>query len=194
MKIPMCYTQPPRGYWLGAAALALCCLAGALSKPQLSRAQLIDQAAPRPGPAIGRTAVAFNLQTLDGASIALESFRGKPLVINFFASWCDPCREEMPLIKELATAGAKQGFSVLGIAVEDSRAAMTEYRQEAKLIFPIALDLNSTVKRAYRIFGPPATFFIDKQGIIRDMVFGPITRERALDALKRAGASGKNFK
>jgi len=101
----------------------------------LGRAQLIYQAAPAPGPAIGRTATAFDLQTLDGTSITLDSFRGKPLVMNFFASWCDPCREEMPLINELASVGAKQGFSVLGIAVEDSRAAMTEYRQEAKLIF-----------------------------------------------------------
>ena len=50
---------------------------------------------------------------------------------------------------------------MLGIAVEDSRAAVTEYARESKLLFPIALDLNSTVKRSYRIFGPPATFFID---------------------------------
>jgi cytochrome c biogenesis protein CcmG, thiol:disulfide interchange protein DsbE len=157
----------------------------------LSRAQLIHQAAPTPGPAIGRTAFAFNLQTLDGNSITLESFRGKPLVINFFASWCDPCREEMPLINELASAGAKQGFNVLGIAVEDTRAAIGEYSKEAKLRFPIALDLNSTVKRSYRIFGPPATFFIDGQGIIRDIVLGPITRERTLQALKNTGVIAK---
>ena len=81
---------------------------------------------------------------------------------------------------------------MLGIAVEDSRAAMTEYRQEAKLIFPIALDLNSTAKRSYRIFGPPATFFIDGQGIIRDIVLGPITRERALEALKNTGVIARN--
>ncbi len=65
---------------------------------------------------------------------------------------------------------------MLGIAVEDSRAAVTEFAKETNLVFPIALDLNSTVKRSYRIFGPPATFFIDGQGIIRDMVLGPISR------------------
>jgi cytochrome c biogenesis protein CcmG/thiol:disulfide interchange protein DsbE len=192
MKIPVSYTKRPHWYWLGAFTLALCCFAAALSKPELGRAQLIHQAAPTPGPAIGRTAVGFNLQTLDGTSITLDSFRGKPLVMNFFASWCDPCREEMPLINELASVGAKQGFSVLGIAVEDSRAAMTEYRKEAKLIFSIALDLNSTVKRSYRIFGPPASFFIDAQGILRDMVLGPLTKERALEALKKAEMPPKN--
>jgi thiol-disulfide isomerase/thioredoxin len=132
------------------------------------------------------------LQTLDGKSVTLDTFRGKPLIVNFFASWCDPCRDEMPLINELAMRGEKEGYSVLGIAVEDTRAAMSEFRKEAKLVFPIALDLNSTVKRSYRIFGPPATFFIDGQGIIRDIVLGPITRERALEALKKTGAVAKN--
>jgi peroxiredoxin len=125
------------------------------------------------------------LQTLDGKAIGLESFRGKPLIMNFFATWCDPCREEMPLINELAAKMNKDGYQVLGIAVEDSRAAVTEYAKEAKLVFPIALDLNSRVKRAYRIFGPPATFFIDDKGIIKDMVIGPITRERANEATRK---------
>ena len=108
-------------------------------------------------------------------------------MINFFASWCDPCPEEMPLINELAARSGKSGYSVLAIAVEDSRAAVTEYAKESKLNLPIALDLNSTVKRAYRIFGPPATFFIDRQGIIRDIIIGPLTPERASTALSNAG-------
>jgi thiol-disulfide isomerase/thioredoxin len=108
-------------------------------------------------------------------------------VINFFASWCDPCREEMPLVNEMASKGGKD-YSVLGIAVEDSRASVTEYARETKLVFPIALDLNNRVKRAYRIFGPPATFFIDGQGILREIVVGPITPQRARDGLKKVGA------
>jgi thiol-disulfide isomerase/thioredoxin len=131
--------------------------------------------------------IPFELRTLDGKAISLESFRGKPLVMNFFASWCDPCREEMPLINELAAQSGNKGYSVLAIAVEDSRAAVTEYAKESKLTLPIALDLNSKVKRAYRIFGPPATFFIDDQGIIRDIIIGPLTSERASTALMNAG-------
>ena len=95
----------------------------------------------------------------------------------------------MPLINDLATKSGKDGYAVLGIAVEDTRAAVMQYAQEAKLVFPIALDLNSTVKRAYRIFGPPATFFIDGQGTIRDVVIGPITPERAREGLKKAGVT-----
>ena len=144
---------------------------------------------PSSAPAVGTPAIAFELKSVEGKAVGLANFRGKPLMINFFASWCDPCREEMPLINELATKVGKDGYSVLGIAVEDTRAAIMQYAQEAKLVFPIALDLNSTVKRAYRIFGPPATFFIDGQGTIRDVVIGPITPERAREGLKKAGAS-----
>jgi cytochrome c biogenesis protein CcmG/thiol:disulfide interchange protein DsbE len=140
-------------------------------------------------PGVGAPASSFELKSLDGKPVGLTNFRGLPLMINFFASWCDPCREEMPLINELATRAGKDGYAVLGIAVEDSRAAITQYVQEAKLVFPIALDPNSTVKRAYRIFGPPATFFIDGRGTIRDVVIGPITPERAREGLKKAGAT-----
>jgi cytochrome c biogenesis protein CcmG/thiol:disulfide interchange protein DsbE len=140
-------------------------------------------------PGVGAPAIAFELKSMDGKPVALANFRGKPLIMNFFASWCDPCREEMPLINELAAKAGKDGYAVLGIAVEDTRAAIMQYAQEANLVFPIALDLNSTVKRAYRIFGPPATFFIDGQGMIRDVVIGPITPERAREGLKKAGAS-----
>ena len=66
----------------------------------------------------------------------------------------------------------------------------TQYAKESKLVFRIALDLNSTVKRACRIFGPPATFFIDSQGIIRDIIIGPLTSERASTALTNAGIQG----
>jgi len=151
-----------------------------------SWAQHVHPAPQNSAPVIGANAIPFELKTLEGKSAGLETFRGKPLVINFFASWCDPCREEMPLINEL---GAKAGanYQVLGIAVEDTRAAVTEYVKEAKLVFPIALDLNSIVKRSYRIFGPPATFFVDGQGFIRDIVLGPMTPDRVKEAIKKAG-------
>lgn len=160
--------------------------------PAVGWAQHTPRVGQASAPAVGTPAIAFDLKSLDGNSVGLASFRGKPLMMNFFASWCDPCREEMPLINELAVEAGKGGYAVLGIAVEDTRAAITQYAHEAKLVFPIALDLNSTVKRAYRIFGPPATFFIDGQGTIRDFVVGPMTVERAREGLKKAGVSIKS--
>jgi peroxiredoxin len=169
-------------------ALALTCASFTIATADFSAAQLMQQAAPNPGPAVGRNAIAFNLQTLEGKAVTLDTFRGKPLVMNFFASWCDPCRDEMPLINELAVKSAGN-YQVLGIAVEDTRAALSEFAKEMKLVFPVALDLNNTVKRAYRIFGPPATFFIDSQGIIRDVVLGPLTPNQAREAMTKIAAA-----
>ena len=157
---------------------------------QLSASQLVQQASPTPAPAVGPAAIAFNLQTFDGKSITLETFRGKPLVLNFFASWCDPCRDEMPLINDLAARELRKVQRARHRGRRHPRRGH-EFGKEAKLVFPIALDLNSTVKRAYRIFGPPATFFIDGQGVIRDMVLGPISAERAADALKKLNCCQK---
>jgi cytochrome c biogenesis protein CcmG/thiol:disulfide interchange protein DsbE len=172
--------------------VAILCVLAITVGPSLSHDQPVHPSTPSAAPTVGAPAVAFDLKSLDGKPLNLATFHGKPLVLNFFASWCDPCRDEMPLISELASQGSKDGFSVLGIAVEDTRAAVSEFAKETKLIFPIALDLNNTVKRAYRIFGPPASFFIDSQGIIRDFVLGPVTRERALEALKKSGVTAKN--
>jgi cytochrome c biogenesis protein CcmG, thiol:disulfide interchange protein DsbE len=171
----------------GPSAFLLGCVLGFGCPSGAAQAQHTHPAGQNAAPQIGAPAIPFDLKTLDGKSISLISYRGKPLMINFFATWCDPCREEMPLINELAAQSGNNGYNVLAIAVEDSRAAVTEYAKESKLIFPIALDLNSTVKRAYRIFGPPATFFLDRQGIIRDVVIGPLTRERVSAALNNAG-------
>lgn len=171
--------------------LPLWCAIALTIAPAISWSQHDHRSGRSSAPVVGSPAISFEAKSLQGKPVGLATFRGKPLILNFFASWCDPCRDEMPLINELTAGGARDGYSVLGIAVEDSRAAVTEYAKEANLVFPIALDLNSTVKRAYRIFGPPATFFIDGQGIIRDVILGPITPERAREALKKTGIAAK---
>lgn len=169
---------------------AAVCLASALVLfPAISETanHEANHSPPQSGASIaGAMAVDFDLKTLDGRAIRLDTFRGKPLVINFFATWCDPCREEMPLINGLASE-SNNLYSVLGIAVRDDRGAVVQYAKEAGLMFRIALDLNSKTQRAYRIFGPPATFFIDGQGVVRDVVHGPITAERAREGLKKTG-------
>ncbi|HYY24566.1 MAG TPA: TlpA disulfide reductase family protein [Candidatus Udaeobacter sp.] len=163
---------------------SLCAAILALA-PAIGWSQSAQPTGKNSAPVIGAAAIAFDLKSLDGKSVGLESFRGKPLMMNFFANWCDPCRDEMPLINELAAKAGKDGYKVLGIAVEDTRAAVMQYAQEAQLVFPLVLDVNSHVKRSYRIFGPPATFFIDAHGVIRDIVLGPMSPERAHEGLKK---------
>jgi cytochrome c biogenesis protein CcmG/thiol:disulfide interchange protein DsbE len=168
-------TVPPAGRLVATAVLAGLLVSGpGPAWPQ--------GGARRTGPQVGMAAGGFELTTLQGEPLRLESFRGRPLVMNFFASWCDPCREEMPLLNALAS---EPGVRVLGVAVQDGRGAITQYAREARLTFPIALDLNSTVQRAYWVYGPPVTFFIDAGGTIRDKVVGPLSPDRLREALAR---------
>lgn len=168
----------------GASILA-CIVAMAQPVVGWSQHQHSDQSSPA---GVGAPASGFDLKLLDGKAVSLETFRGKPLVMNFFASWCDPCRDEMPLINDLAAKAMKGNYQLVGIAVEDTRAAVLQFAREAKLAFPIAIDVDSKVKRSYRIFGPPATFFIDAEGVIRDVVLGPVNEDRARNGLRKIGA------
>jgi cytochrome c-type biogenesis protein len=137
--------------------------------------------------AVGAPAPEFRLTTLDGATIRLGDVRGQPLVLNFFASWCDPCKEEGPVVQAMAADAASAGYTVVGVAVEDEREALTRFLYEEGLSMPAALDADSRVSRAYRVIGPPTTFFIDAEGIIRDIVAGPLTADRVQQGLHRAG-------
>jgi cytochrome c biogenesis protein CcmG/thiol:disulfide interchange protein DsbE len=176
-----------RRFFRPAVALAFLCVSVAAETFLPSPAG--SQAGQTTAPTLGAAAVGFELKTLAGEPLRLEKFRGRPLIMNFFASWCDPCREEMPLINELASKANENGYAVLGIAIQDRRASVMEFAREAKALFPVALDLDGTVQRAYRVFGPPATFFVDAQGVLRDVILGPMTPERARQALEKVGVN-----
>lgn len=187
VKIPRWRRPASRMICLTVVSALLWVVMEAALQPAASSAQGLPRSGQSAAPTVGAAAVEFDLKTLDGQPIRLETFRGKPLMMNFFASWCDPCRDEIPLLNALASKANSNGYSVLGIAVQDRRASVMQFAKEAGIVFPIALDLNSKVQRAYRIFGPPATFFIDAQGVLRDIVLGPITPQRAREALEKAG-------
>jgi len=175
-------TRFPIRFALVQAFLSLLAAAG-LNAPLAADSQAAQSATP----VVGAAAAGFELKTLDGEPVQLEKFRGMPLVMSFLASWCGPCREEMAVLNALASEAGKNGYAVLGIAIQDRRAQVVEFARETGVVFPVALDLNSKVQRAYRVFGPPATFFVDAQGVVRDVVLGPITPNRAREALERAG-------
>ena len=123
--------------------------------------------APTSSPAAqGSVAPDFALADLDGNSIRLSDLRGRPVVVNFWASWCAPCIEEFPLLQDAAERHAADGLVVIGVVFQDRSAAARDFMARNGATWQAAMDPGERVANAYGILGPPETFFIDRDGII----------------------------
>lgn len=120
------------------------------------------------------SAPSFEFVTFDGEEIRLSDFEGKGVVINFWASWCGPCRQEADLLEETWRREKENGIVFLGLDYLDQEPAALRYLEEFDITYPNGPDLRSEVARRYRIKGVPETFFIDPAGQITDIVVGPI--------------------
>lgn len=123
----------------------------------------------------GKPAPAFTLKTLDGSqTVSLEQFRGRPVVINFWASWCGPCRYEHPVLEWGARQFGSQA-QFLGIVFEDTEENAQGYLQDMGGSFPQLIDPRSRVSVDYGVSGVPETYFITADGLILTKHVGPIT-------------------
>ena len=129
---------------------------------------------PLPSPRAGFPAPDFTLDLFTGETATLADYRGQVVLLNFWASWCGPCRAEMPAIQQLYTANRDRGLAVLAVnsTIQDSLVDAQAFAQNLSLSFPILLDLDGAVTRRYLVRGLPSTFFIDRRGVIRAVVFG----------------------
>lgn len=132
------------------------------------------QAGPPPTPREGFTAPDFTLDLLGGGEVTLSVLRGRPVVLNIWATWCGPCREEMPAIEKVYRSYEELGLVVIGLNLtsQDSERAVSDFVRELDLTFPIALDRDGSVGNRYQLMGLPTTFFIDSQGVIQSVVVG----------------------
>lgn len=124
---------------------------------------------PRDGndPIVGQIAPTFTLQNIDGGRIDLAQFKGRPVIVNFFASWCEPCKYEAPLLRQAVLTYAPKGVMFLGIAYNDKPADARKFRDEYGLGFPMLLDDDqSRASVAYGLVGVPETYFINRAGRI----------------------------
>ena len=112
------------------------------------------------------TAPEFSLSDLAGKKVQLKVLRGNLVFLNFFATWCGPCREEMPGMERLFRAHQDKGFVVLAVNVQESAKTVRPFVQELKLSFPIALDAEGTVSRDYGVRALPVSFLIGRDGRI----------------------------
>jgi thiol-disulfide isomerase/thioredoxin len=129
-----------------------------------------------PAPKIGSPAPDFTLKGLDGQSYTLSDFRGQPVWINFWASWCPPCRAENPDIQALYEANRDEGLVVLGIAVGEEDGAVRGYMERTGLTYLAGLDRSTDIAATYRIVGIPTHFFIDRDGVLREWRIGSMSR------------------
>ena len=115
----------------------------------------------------------FTLPDLERGKVSLKDFRGKLLMLNFWASWCVPCREEMPAMERLYQRYKDRGFVILGVNIKDDKKSAVSFVRELKITFPIGFDPNGDVGLLYGAWGLPATYLIEARGIALARAWGP---------------------
>jgi len=145
---------------------------------------------PAPAPVVGAPAPDFTLKDLDGNSVSLSSEKGKVVLINFWATWCGPCRLEMPAIEQRYEAYKDQGFVVLAVDFDEPVTDVGAFAHAYNLTFPVLLDPGAKVNDLYRIIGYPTTFFVDREGIITRQHVGAMTEAQLDNYLADFGLSG----
>ena len=121
----------------------------------------------------GDEAPNFKLKDMNGELVALSDLRGKVVLVNFWATWCGPCRIEMPAMERLYRAYSRKDFEILAVSTDAQGAAVTRpFQQENHLTFPILHDADFRVGLSYGARTLPMTFMVDRQGIVRQQIFG----------------------
>ena len=137
------------------------------------------------GAQVGRQALRFELERLESGRIDLEGLRGRPVIINFWASWCVPCRVEMPYLISAWREHSDQGLQVLAVNLTDQerRKDVARFVSELEMPFPVLLDTRGKVRELYHLTSLPTTVFLDSAGVVRSVQSGPLTRSALVAGL-----------
>ena len=176
----------PRSWLVISAVLPLLLLAGWMA------VMAARGGAAAAGAHIGQAAPDFALADLDGNPVRLSDLRGRPVILNFWASWCGPCVEEFPMLRQAVADHVADEVAVVGIVVRDNSEAARRFMASMNATWPAVMDPGEQVANAYGIYGPPETFFIDANGIVRSRQIGQLgaaadlERQLALALAKQA--------
>ena len=134
----------------------------------------------------GQPAPDFALQSSTGENLRLSEFRGDVVMINFWATWCGPCRQEMPLLDELYSRYQRVGFSLLGVNIDDDSRRAMQMIEELGVNFPVLFDARKEVSKLYEVEAMPVTVIVDREGKVRYIHHGykPGYEDKYLDQIR----------
>ena len=115
----------------------------------------------------------FTLLNPDGRKVSLKDFRGKVVLLNFWATWCESCRDEMPSMQRLYLEFKGKGFEIVGVNVKDKRPDALAFAKKLQITYPIVLDPGGEVGLLYGSFGMPLSYLIDRKGVVLARLWGP---------------------
>jgi peroxiredoxin len=141
-------------------------------------------------PRAGALAPDFELENSNGELIRLSEVKGRPILINFWATWCAPCRLEMPAMQDRFESYRIEGLEVLAVNFDETSEEVREFADELGLTFNLLLDPGGRIQRAYQIRGYPTSYFVDSSGIIRVLHIGVMTEGQLDDYLAEIGLGG----
>lgn len=163
-----------RTVWIMAAALALSACGGG------------GKVALGPSSLVGAPVESFTVKRLGGGNAGVADYRGKVLLVNLWASWCPPCREEMPNLERFARSAAKDGVLVIGIDEGESAQTAAAFAKTVGVTFPILLDQQQRYGAAFGALGLPTSVFVRRDGTVSEAIDGPLTYAQMQARAKRA--------
>jgi peroxiredoxin len=125
----------------------------------------------------GKLAPDFLLEDLNDGEVRLSDYRGKAVVLNFWATWCEPCRKEMPLFVDAYERHKDQGLEVVAVNLQEGEGTVQEFADDYGMEFDIGRDRDGEVGDRYRLLGLPTTYFIDRDGVVSSIYTGPVIEE-----------------
>jgi cytochrome c biogenesis protein CcmG, thiol:disulfide interchange protein DsbE len=171
-----------RSDWLIITLLTAVLGAGWIGATRLQPQQANAMALP-PAASIGHPAPDFTLQTPNGETVSLSDFKGKPVVLNFWASWCGPCRTEIPALQD-AWRKLEADAVIVGVDVQEDPLLVSAFG----MTYPLMLDSTGAISRTYRVYALPTTYFIDAQGVVTEHYTGalnvPLIQRRVQELLQ----------